>query len=51
MIQKILKACFIIFIAYILLVVNASIAGFIYIKLNPSYAHTKIVFPGVNQRF
>lgn len=45
MIRKILKACVIIFIAYILLVVNASIVGLIYIKLNPGYATSKITFP------
>lgn len=45
MVKKILKICFIIFIAYILFVVNVGVVGLIYIKLNPSYAESKIPFP------
>ena len=45
MIKKILKACLIIFIAYVLLVVNVAVVGLIYIKLNPSYADLKAPLP------
>jgi len=45
MIKKMLKVCFVIFIAYVLLVVNTSVGGLVYVKLNPSYAQTKTAFP------
>ena len=45
MIKQILKICFIIFIAYVLLVINAGIVAFIYVKLNPSFAQTKTAIP------
>lgn len=45
MIKKILKMCFIIFIAYVLFIFNAGIVAFIYIKINPSYAQARIAFP------
>ena len=45
MLKQILKICFVIFIAYVLLVINAGIVAFIYVKLNPSYAQTKTAVP------
>ena len=45
MIKKILKVCLIILVAYFLLVLNTAIVGLIYIKVNPSYAESKVPFP------
>jgi len=45
MIKKILKWCGVLLVGYFMLIFNAYIIAFIYIKFNPMYKDNKVLFP------